>query len=345
LCYPYHTFNHFIDLLREAAIDPRVQSIRITLYRTAMHSKVIHTLLSAVQNGKQVTALVELKARFDEEQNIASTEVLQNGGVKVIHSLEELKVHCKLMLIERNEGSTTKGYLYVGTGNFNEDTTRIYSDFGLLTADEAAVEDARKVFDFLQNTHKHPVYRKLIVSPYYMRARIEAIIDSEIKNAKKGKKAWIHAKFNSLTDESIVEKLYDASRAGVSVKLIVRGSCCLQAGVKGLSENIEVRSIVDKYLEHARLIIAANGGKSQSWIMSADLMTRNLDRRVEVGIPIRNRKIHTTLKDYFAIQWSDNTKSRIIAPPYENGYVPRRKGDAPHRSQTELYDYFESKTR
>lgn len=379
LCYPYHSFNHFIDLLREAAIDPRVQSIRITLYRTADRSKVIHTLLSAVQNGKQVTALVELKARFDEEHNIESTEVLQAGGVKVLHSLEELKVHCKLLLIERREGSQTKGYLYVGTGNFNEDTTRIYSDFGLLTADEAAVEDARKVFDFLQNTHKHPDYKKLIVSPYYMRAEIEEIIDGEIRNAKKGKRAYIHAKFNALTDERMVEKLYEASRAGVEVKLIIRGACCLQAGVKGLSENIEVRSIVDKYLEHARLLIAANGGKPKYLIMSADLMTRNLDRRVEVGIPIRDRNIQTTLRDFFDIQWRDNTKARIIAPPYSNGYVSRRKDgvqsevmdgsksgvagevmgeanggvkresdghpEAPHRSQTELYDYFKARTR
>lgn len=345
LCYPYHTFNHFIDLLREAAIDPRVQSIRITLYRTAAHSKVIHALLSAVRNGKQVTALVELKARFDEEQNIDNTGLLQSGGVKVIHSLEELKVHSKLLLIDRKEGSACRGYVYVGTGNFNENTTQIYGDFGLLTADEQVVEDARKLFDFLQNTHKHPVYKKLIVSPYYMRNRIEAIIDNEIRQARKGKKAYIYAKFNSLTDEKMVMKFYEASAAGVVVKLIIRGACCLQAGVKGLSEWIEVRSIVDKYLEHARLLIACNGGKPQSWIMSADLMTRNLDRRVEVGIPIRDKQIYATLEDYFAIQWNDNAKARIIVPPFDNSYVPHREGEPEHRSQTELYHYFESKNQ
>lgn len=345
LCYPYHTFNHFIDLLREAAIDPRVQSIRITLYRTAAHSKVIHALLSAVRNGKQVTALVELKARFDEEQNIDNTGLLQSGGVKVIHSLEELKVHSKLLLIDRKEGSACRGYVYVGTGNFNENTTQIYGDFGLLTADEQVVEDARKLFDFLQNTHKHPVYKKLIVSPYYMRNRIEAIIDNEIRQARKGKKAYIYAKFNSLTDEKMVMKFYEASAAGVVVKLIIRGACCLQAGVKGLSERIEVRSIVDKYLEHARLLIACNGGKPQSWIMSADLMTRNLDRRVEVGIPIRDKQIYATLEDYFAIQWNDNAKARIIVPPFDNSYVPHREGEPEHRSQTELYHYFESKNQ
>jgi polyphosphate kinase len=344
LCYPYHSFKHFIDLLREAAIDPRVQSIRITLYRTAEHSKVIHTLLSAASNGKQVTAVVELKARFDEEQNIEVTELLQKGGVRVVHSLEELKVHSKLLLIERNEGSQAgKGYVYVGSGNFNEDTTRIYGDFGLLTADETAVEDARKVFDFLQNTHRHYEYKKLVVSPYYMRSRFEEIIAGEIKNAKRGRPAYIHAKLNSLTDERMIQKLYDASRAGVRIKLLVRGSCCLVAGQKGYSDNIEVRSIVDKYLEHARLIIAANGGKTQSWILSADWMTRNLDRRVEVGIPIRDKGIQATLEDYFAIQWRDNTKARAVVPPYENGYVPRLPDDAPHRSQTELYNYFEAK--
>ncbi len=342
LAYPYHTFNHFIDLLREAAVDPRVQSIHITLYRTAQHSKVIHALLSAAQNGKAVTAMVELKARFDEEQNIDNTDLLQQGGVKVVHSLEELKVHSKLVLIERREGNTTRGYAYVGTGNFNEDTARIYGDFGLLTTDEAVVEDARKVFDFLQNTHKHPTYNKLVVSPYYMRSKIEAIIDGEIRNARRGKKAYIHAKFNSLTDEAMVIKLYEASRAGVEVRLIIRGACCLQAGVPELSENIEVRSIVDKYLEHARLLIACNGGKAQSWIMSADLMTRNLDRRVEVGIPIRDKGIHKTLEGYFAIQWGDNTKARLIAPPYLNAYVPHTEGTPTHRSQTELYDYFET---
>lgn len=339
LCYPYHTFKHFIDLLREAAVDPRVQSISITLYRTALHSKVINALLNAVKNGKQVTALVELKARFDEEQNIDNTDLLQNGGVKVVHSLEGLKVHSKLLLIERSEGTnTTKGYVYVGTGNFNENTTGIYSDFGLFTADQTVANDARKVFDFLQNTHKHPILKQLMVSPYYMRAQIEEIIENEIKNAKKGKKAYLYAKFNSLTDEKMIALLYKASGAGVKIKLLIRGACCLQAGIKGLSENIEVRSIVDKYLEHARLIISCNAGKPCSYIMSSDLMTRNLDRRVEVGIPITNKGIHRTLEEYFDIEWRDNVKARVIAPPYENTYV--QSSDVEHRSQIELYDYF-----
>lgn len=339
LCYPYQTFKHFIDLLREAAVDPRVQSILITLYRTASHSKVINALLNAVKNGKQVTALVELKARFDEEQNIDNTDLLQNGGVKVVHSLEGLKVHSKLLLIERSEGANaTKGYVYVGTGNFNENTTGVYSDFGLFTADQTVANDAYKVFDFLQNTHRHPQFKQLIVSPYYMRAQIEEMVENEIKNARKGKKAYLYAKFNSLTDEKMIMLLYKASAAGVKIKLLVRGACCLQAGMKGLSENIEVRSIIDKYLEHARLIICCNAGKPRSYIMSADLMTRNLDRRVEVGIPITAKDIHHTLEEYFHIQWHDNIKARVIAPPYDNNYVERAGKE--HRSQIELYDYF-----
>lgn len=341
LCYPYHTFKHFIDLLREAAVDPRVLSISITLYRTAAHSKVINALLSAAKNGKQVTAFIELKARFDEEQNIDNTELLQKGGVRVVNSLQELKVHSKLLLIERTEGAhTTRGYTYVGTGNFNENTTDIYSDFGLFTANQVVADDARRVFDFLQSTHKHPQFKQLLVSPYYMRTQIEQMIENEIKNAKKNRPAYFYAKFNSLTDPRMIELLYRASGAGVDVRLIVRGACCLEAGVAGQSERIEVRSIVDKYLEHARLIICYNGGKSRSYIMSADLMTRNLDRRVEVGIPITDKAIHRTLTDYFDIQWHDNVKARIIAPPYLNGYV-QNSCDV-HHSQIELYQYFKS---
>ncbi len=202
LSYPYHTFKHFLDFLREAAVDPRVQSISITLYRTASHSKVINTLINAAKNGKQVTVLVELKARFDEENNIDSTELLQNEGVRVIHSLEELKVHSKLVLVERSEGgSVPTGYVYIGTGNFNENTAKIYSDFGLFTANQMIATDARKVFDFLQFSHKHPTFKKLLVSPYYMRNRIAALIESEIDYAKKGKEAYFYGKFNSLTDE------------------------------------------------------------------------------------------------------------------------------------------------
>ncbi len=341
LCYPYQTFNHMLSMLREAAIDPRVQSIYITLYRTANHSKVINALLNGVKNGKQVTALVELKARFDEEQNIDNTDILQEGGVKVITSHEMLKVHSKLVLIERTELGGTKGYVYVGTGNFNEDTSNIYSDFGLITADQSVAADARKVFSFLEHTHIHPQFEQLMVSPYYMRDQIMELIESEIRRAKKGEKATIKAKFNSLTDLKMIKQLYKASQAGVKIKLIVRGACCLKAGIAGVSDNIEVRSIVDKYLEHARMMIFYNGGKSKTYILSADLMTRNLDRRVEVGTIIRDRKIEKILHDYFRIQWKDNVKARLITERFSNDYVQRKAEDEIHRSQEELYKYFQ----
>ncbi len=344
LCYPYHSFQPFIDMLREAAVDPMVHSISITLYRTANHSKVINALINAVKNGKQVTAMVELKARFDEEQNIINTKFLQDGGVKVIHSPDSIKVHSKLVIIERSEGANpSKGYVYVGTGNFNENTAGLYSDFGLLTSNDQVAEDARKLFDHLLNVHKHYNFKQLVVSPYNMRNYLTELIDNEIRYAKRGKKAYFYGKFNSLTDVKLINHLYKASEAGVKIRLVVRGACCLQAGINGLSENIEVRSVVDKYLEHARLIICHNGGKSISYISSADIMTRNLNRRIEVGINILSADIHQTLVDYFEIQWRDNVKSRLIAYPYDNTYVSRLDGEEEHRSQVELYEYFADK--
>ncbi len=291
LNYPYHTFNHFIDFLREAAIDPKVESIYITLYRTAEHSKVVNALVNAAKNGKRVTVVLELLARFDEEQNVEYSELLQKGGVKVIHGVKGLKIHSKLLLIERKN----KRFAYIGTGNFNESTAQIYGDFGLFTSDLQITSDTYTVFDFLINTHKHFACEQLIVSPYYMREQFEELIEQEITNAQNGVKASIYAKLNSLTDEEIINLLYKASQAGVEIRLIVRGACCLQPQVKGLSENIKVISIVDKYLEHARLTIFHNNGDEIIHIMSADWMTRNLDRRVEVGVPILNEDLKQTL--------------------------------------------------
>ncbi len=339
LNYPYHTFNHFIDFLREAAIDPKVESICITLYRTAGHSKVVNTLINAAKNGKKVYALLELFARFDEEQNVESSELLQKGGVKVIHGVEGLKVHSKLVLVQRKENSVLKGYVYVGTGNFNEDTARVYSDFGLFTSHAQIVQDARSVFDFLLNPHKRFVCKQLLVSPYYLRGRFEEMIEREIKNAQKGKRAFIYAKFNSLTDDKMINHLYEASQSGVEIRLIVRGACCLQPQQKGVSENIQIISIVDKYLEHARLSIFCNGGDNLVHIMSADWMTRNLDRRVEVGIPILDSKIKKTLKRFFEIQWSDNVKARDLSVFTQNNYVVAFD-EKVCRSQVELYDFY-----
>lgn len=338
LNYPYHTFNHFIDFLREAAIDPKVESIFITLYRTAEHSKVINTLINAAKNGKQVTVLLELFARFDEEQNVENSELLQKAGVKIIHGVDGLKVHSKLVLVERKERASIRGYVYVGTGNFNESTAKIYSDFGLFTANTQVVADARIVFDFLVNPHKRFTCKRLMVSPYFMRSQYKDLIENEIKNAQKGKKAFIYAKFNSLTDEEMIKLLYKASNAGVKIRLIVRGSCSLQPQKEGESKNIEAISIVDKYLEHARLVIFCNNGNNQAFISSADWMTRNLDRRVEVGIPILDESIKKTLKSFFRIQWSDNIKARDLSEFGKNNY--RQNGETPCRSQVVLYDFY-----
>ncbi len=342
LYYPYHSFNHFIDFLREAAIDPSVENIFITLYRTASHSKVINALQNAAKNGKKVTVLVELKARFDEEQNMNSANILQDAGVKVLRSHESIKVHSKVALVERREGSKIKGYAYVGTGNFNENTANIYCDFGLFTANAKIVADTRKLFDYLEHTHKQHDYCSLIVSPYAMRSTINDMLNTEIENAKKRKKAYFYGKFNSLTDEKMIEKLYKASKAGVKIRLIIRGACCLKPQIEGLSENIEIHSIVDGYLEHARMIIHANGGKEKSYILSADLMPRNLDRRVEVGAPILDKNIHKTLSNIFNLQWTDNVKARLLTDDKENSYYPGKDKEK-IRSQIELYKYFEEK--
>lgn len=337
LNYPYHTFNHFIDFLREAAIDPKVESIYITLYRTAERSKVINTLINAAKNGKKVVVLLELLARFDEEQNVEYSELLQKEGVKVIHGVNGLKVHGKLVLIERKG----KDFVYIGTGNFNENTAQIYSDFGLFTSNPQIASDARSVFDFLVNTHRHFTCKQLMVSPYYMRDQFYELIKKEIKNAQSGKKAYIYAKFNSLTDEDMINMLYKASQAGVDIRLIIRGACCLQPQVKGLSENIRVISIVDRYLEHARLAIFYNNGEEKVYTLSADWMTRNLDRRVEIAIPIIDNRIKQNLLDFFNIQWSDNEKARDLAEFGENNYITR--GDNPPcRSQLELYSYYKN---
>lgn len=344
LNYPYHTFNHLIDFLREAAIDPHVERICITLYRTADHSKVINALVNAVKNGKEVIVLLELLARFDEEQNIENSERLQREGIKIVHGIPGIKVHSKLVLVEHRGKAAQREFVYVGTGNFNESTARIYGDFGLFTSNPQIVADTRAVFDFLQNTHKHFKCKQLLVAPYYMRDQFTDLIRKETAIAAKGKEAFIYAKFNSLTDERIVRLLYEASQAGVQIRLIIRGSCTLQPGIPGLSEDIKVISIVDKYLEHARLIIFHQGGKNKMFIGSADWMTRNLDRRVEVATPILDKNIKKTLLDFFEIQWSDNVKARIQDKEGKNLYV--KAGTAkPVRSQEALYEYYKNMTK
>lgn len=345
LNYPYHTFNHFIDFLREAAMDPKTVSISMTLYRTADHSKIIRTLINAAKNGKKVLVFMELLARFDEERNIENAETLRQAGIKVLYGIEGLKVHSKLVLVERREGAKIKGYTHVGTGNFNENTAGIYSDFSLFTANQQIADDARAVFEFLQTSYKHMDTRQLLVSPFNMRKSFEELIDAEIDNARKKKKAYIYAKCNSLTDEKIIQRLYKASAAGVKIRLIVRGACCLMPGQEEISENIRAISIVDKYLEHARLFIFCNGGKERVFIGSADWMTRNLNRRVEVITPILDKKIQAELRQVFSIQWHDTVKARDLDNPLWNRYRGDEENtplDQRIRSQVALYDYYAS---
>ena len=340
LAFPYQTFVHVIDFLREAAISPKVKSIHITLYRVAADSKIVTALLSAAKNGKKVTVYVELLARFDEERNVSVLDSLQEAGVNVLHGSPGLKIHSKLILVQsKSETAEAKNYVYVGTGNFNEDTARIYSDFGLLTSDPSIVNDARSIFTFLGNMHHRFECKKLLVSPFTMRQSIKKLIVNEIKNAKKGKKAYIQIKCNGITDEKMAKLLYQAGKHGVSIRLIVRGSCIIKPQAPGLSKNIKAISIIDKYLEHARIMIFCNGGKESIYISSADLMTRNLDRRVEVATPIFDKSLKKDLKNFFEIQWSDTVKARDLASPDLTSYV-QRKGAPTVRAQEVLYEHY-----
>jgi polyphosphate kinase len=312
LHYPYQTFNHFIDLLREAAVDPYVTSISITLYRVAERSKVINALNNAAKNGKKVTVLIELLARFDEKANLKWSEKLQESGVRVIHGVPGLKVHSKIALIHRRESGRIKSYAYIGTGNFHEGTSNIYCDEGLFTTNRQITAEVTKVFEFLKHNYRRFNYRHLVVSPYSMRKHFMQLISNEIRNAKAGKPAYIDIKLNNLVDQGMVNHLYSASRAGVKIRLIIRGICSLKPGVKDMSENIQAISIVDKYLEHSRFVIFGNEGDEQFYITSADWMTRNLDHRVEVACPIYDDDIKKELRAQFDIQWRDNTKARIL---------------------------------
>ncbi|KXS44307.1 MAG: Polyphosphate kinase [Methanolobus sp. T82-4] len=339
LHYPYQSFDHFIDLLREAAIDPNVSSIKVTLYRVARNSNVINALINAIKNGKKVTVVIELQARFDEESNIYWTQKLEQAGARIIDGVPGLKVHSKLCHITRNEGNELVHYSCIGTGNFNESTARLYCDHMIMTKDPDLTFEVDKIFDFFAHNYKVYDYKHLIVSPLQMRNVFEQYIENEIENTKAGKPAYIHAKMNSLVDSRMINKLYDASNAGVRIKLIVRGICSLVPGVKDQSENIEVISIVDKYLEHSRIFIFCNDGDEKYYISSADWMVRNLDRRVEVATPIYDRSIQKELKEYMELQFLDNTKARIINEHQDNHY--KRDGDGSFRAQEDIYDYLE----
>jgi len=337
LHFPFNSFDYIINLLQEASIDPNVTSIQITLYRLARNSSVINALLNAVRNGKSVTTVVELQARFDEEANILWGNKLLEEGVKVIYGVPGLKVHAKLCLITCVINNITQRYAAVGTGNFNEDTAKIYTDHLLLTSNKKITNEVFKVFSFLSMNYKKDNYYHLVLSPFFLRNKIISLIENEIKNAKSGNKAYIYLKMNHLTDIEIIEYLYKASNAGVKIRLIIRGMLSLIPGVTNVSENIKAIGIVDRFLEHSRFLIFCDGGNEKVYITSADLMPRDLDYRVEVTCPIFDKNIKNVIRRIFDIQWSDNVKARIYDEKQSNTFIS--DGKQPVRSQDEVYNY------
>jgi len=339
---PYQSYDYIILFLREAAIDPKVTEINITLYRLAENSKVVNALINAVKNGKKVNCVVELKARFDEQANIFWTNRLMEEGVNVIYGLTDYKVHSKICLVKRMEKGRAVYFANLATGNFNEKTARIYCDHSIFTAKKEITADLRKLFTALNKRTVAKGFKHLIVSPLESRKKIYALIDREIKLAKAGKPAYMILKVNSLADEGIVQKLYDASNAGVQVKLIVRGICCLVPGIAGFSENITVISIIDKFLEHARVFIFGNSGNEEMFLSSADLMTRNFEHRVEVGFPVLDKEVQQEIRDIIDFQLQDNVKARDITRLNNNKYHKNRS-TIKIRAQVQTYNYLKNK--
>jgi polyphosphate kinase len=340
LHFPYQSFHYLIDFLREAAINPKVSQIHLTLYRAAENSAVIRALINAARNGVDVTVVVELQARFDEEANIYWANSMQEEGIRVIFGVNQLKVHAKLCLIRRVEDGNVVDYAFVGTGNFNEDTARIYTDLALLTTNPKITREVDRVFNFFERNYSLSKYKELFVAPFFMRNRFVNRINFEISNARAGQESWLFFKMNSLVDKKMIKKLYEASQAGVKIRLMIRGICSLIPGVPGLSENIEAISIVDKYLEHGRVFVFCNGGDPLYYIGSADLMTRNLDHRVEVMIPIYDKPLRQQLRDVLEIQWKDNVKSRYLDASLQNIYRKKKENEWDWRSQKVQYAYF-----
>ena len=321
LHFPYQAYDYVSKLIWEAAEDPNVVEMKVTLYRVASKSAVTSALLHGLKNGKKVTAFIEAKARFDEESNLYWGEQLQKAGAVVLYSYPGIKVHTKILVIRRKEEEGIRNYAYLGTGNFNEKTAKLYCDHALLTADARLADETLQVFDLLERKIILPKTKHLLVSPFTTRTGFEKLIKKEIKLAKAGKKAYMILKMNSLEDKGMIEKLYEASNVGVKIKLIIRGMCCLVPGVKNLSENIEVVSVIDRFLEHARVYIFGNGGKEKMYLASADWMTRNLDRRVEVVFPIYDTDVYQELRGIIDLQLADNLKARIINKAQDNLYV------------------------
>ena len=338
LHFPYQQFDHIVDLLREASLDAKVKEIKINIYRVAKNSEVMNALLACIFNGKQVTVVFELQARFDEENNLWWSNRLKDYGANVIYGLQNLKVHSKLLQIRRISEGKIQYITYIGTGNFNESTSTIYTDLGLLTADKEISLEVSRVFGMLENNLERHAFRNLLVSPFNTRRKLMALIEREIKFAKAKKPAYIKLKFNNLTDIKLIDKLYAASKAGVKIELIIRGICCLQPDVKGLSDNISAISIVDRYLEHARFLIFSNNGQPEYFISSADWMERNLDQRIEVGTRIKDVRIQQEIDLIFDYQLKGSIKARSISANYKNAYSKRNL--PPFHAQQELHAHY-----
>jgi polyphosphate kinase len=341
LNFPYHSFDSVIDLLREAAISPDVLSIKVTCYRLASGSNIINALTNAVRNGKSVTVILELRARFDEEANIEWKDILEDAGVKVFIGLPNMKVHAKLCLIKKRTNNHTVHYGFVSTGNLNEKTSLVYGDHCLLTSDRHIMADVNRMFTYLENPKNiQPLKacKKLIVSPVAMRKQLNLLVDKEIKSAKENKPASLILKLNSLSDEELILKLYEAARAGVKLKMIIRGIFCMYSQSKKFKKKVKAISIVDEYLEHARVMVFNHDGKEKVFISSADWMVRNIDHRVEAACPIFDKEIQEELKDILNIQLSDNVKARVLDNELSNEYVDHQDSKK-IRSQIEIYNY------
>ena len=334
---PFHKFNHILTFLSEASIDPDVKRICITIYRLSKLSSVANTLINAAKNGKEVVVQIELQARFDETNNIDYAKIMQDQGVKLIFGIPTLKVHAKVCVVEKLIKNKILKYGFISTGNFNESTAKIYTDFTIFTSNQSLLDELSNVFEFFSFNYKKFKYQKLVISPYNTKKFFKSLIKNEIKNAKRGKDAFIKIKINNITNYEMVEDLYKAAEEGVKIYLIVRGICCLIPDQKNTHNNIELISIVDKFLEHTRMFIFCNNGKNKTYISSADWMTRNLDNRVEVTIPIEDEKISNQLNDIFSIYWNDNQKSRYVNSENNNEY---RKNELDIiRSQSKVYNY------
>ncbi len=342
LYYPYHDFLHFTEFVRQAAFDPLVKHIRLNIYRVASGSRIISSLVDAVDNGKKVTVVVELRARFDEENNIAWSKRMTDAGIKVILGNPNVKIHSKLCIVTREERGKVKHYSHFGTGNFNEKTAKIYTDLSLFTCNEELAQEGIEVFELIQNPYRKYRFNHLQVSPINSRSKIQSLIRQEIQRNTEGKNARISIKVNNLVDQELIDDLYRASQAGVKIRMIIRGMCALIPGIPGLSENISIISVVDRFLEHPRIMVFENDGEQKVYISSADWMTRNMDYRIEVGCPIFDPQAKKMIIDLLELQFKDTQKARIIDAEQSNRYVARGNRRK-LRSQIEIHQYLSKK--